>query len=310
MIKIKNNLKIIITGGSGFIGSYLATKLKKEHDVTIFDVKQNVADIDFIEGDVTNLDNVKKSITNCDLVIHLAAALGVVNVERDPVRTLDVNLGGTKNVLDACRANNIKKIMFSSSSEVYGEPVKVPIEETDKVIPITTYGVSKFGAEEYIKAYSKNYGIEYTIFRLFNVYGAMQATDWVLPEFVDKAILNQQISVHGDGSQVRAFCYVSDVADAFQSALTTANGEIINIGNNTSPISIKELGEKIISLTNSKSNIKFIPFEESKRNRTEIMKRIPDIGKAKRVLNYSPKISLDEGIQKIIKYRKEISVSK
>ena len=301
-------MKIIITGGSGFIGSNIATQLKKEHDVTIFDLKKKIPDIDFIEGDVTDLESVKRSITNCDLVIHLAATLGVVNVEQHPVQTLDTNLGGTKNVLEACRTNNIKKIIFSSSSEVYGEPVRVPIKETDNAIPITTYGTSKFVAEEYIKAYSKNYGIQYTIFRLFNVYGLMQATDWVLPEFVDRAISNQPIIVHNDGSQIRAFCYVSDVAAAFQTALETANGEIINIGNNNEPISIKELAEKIIDLTNSKSKIKFVSFGESKRNRTEIMKRIPDIEKAKKTLNYSPKISLDEGIQKVVKYRKEINL--
>ena len=150
-------MKIIITGGSGFIGSNIATQLKKEHDVTIFDLKKKIPDIDFIEGDVTDLESVKRSITNCDLVIHLAATLGVVNVEQHPVQTLDTNLGGTKNVLEACRTNNIKKIIFSSSSEVYGEPVRVPIKETDNAIPITTYGTSKFVAEEYIKAYSKNY---------------------------------------------------------------------------------------------------------------------------------------------------------
>ena len=186
-------MKIIITGGSGFIGSHLAAQLKKEHNVTIFDVKKNVSDIDFIEGDVTNLDSVKNSITDCDLVIHLAASLGVVNVERDPVQTLDINLGGTKNVLEACRTNNIKKIIFSSSSEVYGEPAKIPIKENDPITPITTYGISKLASEEYIKSYSKSYGMQYTIFRLFNVYGAMQDTQWVLPAFVDKAISNKLI---------------------------------------------------------------------------------------------------------------------
>ena len=297
-------MKIIITGGSGFIGSHLAAQLKKEHNVTIFDVKKNVSDIDFIEGDVTNLDSVKNSITDCDLVIHLAASLGVVNVERDPVQTLNINLGGTKNVLEACRINNIKKIIFSSSSEIYGEPTKIPIKENDPITPITTYGISKLASEEYIKSYSKSYGIRYTIFR------AMQDTQWVLPAFVDKAISNKLIDVHSDGSQVRAFCYVSDVADAFQSVLETANGEIINIGNDTDPISIKELAEKIISLTNSQSEIKFVPFEESNRNRTEIMKRIPDINKAKKILNYSPKITLDEGIEKVAKHRQKINSDK
>ena len=303
-------MKIIITGGSGFIGSYLAMQLKQEHDVTIFDVKKNMSDINFIKGDVTNLENVKNSIVNCDLVIHLAAALGVVNVEKDPIQTLNINLGGTKNVLEACRINNIKKIIFSSSSEIYGEPAKIPIKENDPITPITTYGISKLASEEYIKSYSKSYGIQYTIFRLFNVYGAMQDTQWVLPAFVDKAISNKLISIHSDGSQVRAFCYVSDIVDAFQSVLQTANGEIINVGNDSNPISIKELAEKIISLTNSESEIKFIPFEESNRNRTEIMKRIPDINKAKKILNYSPKITLDEGIKKVVKHRKEINSDK
>ena len=303
-------MKIIITGGSGFIGSCLAMQLKQEHDVTIFDVKKNMSDINFIKGDVTNLENVKNSIVNCDLVIHLAAALGVVNVEKDPIQTLNINLGGTKNVLEACRINNIKKIIFSSSSEIYGEPAKIPIKENDPITPITTYGISKLASEEYIKSYSKSYGIQYTIFRLFNVYGDMQDTQWVLPAFVDKAISNKLISIHSDGSQVRAFCYVSDIADAFQSVLQTANGEIINVGNDSNPISIKELAEKIISLTNSESEIKFIPFEESNRNRTEIMKRIPDINKAKKILNYSPKITLDEGIKKVVKHRKEINSDK
>ena len=142
------------------------------------------------------------------------------------------------------------------------------------------------------------------------MYGDMQDTQWVLPAFVDKAISNKLISIHSDGSQVRAFCYVSDIVDAFQSVLQTANGEIINVGNDSNPISIKELAEKIISLTNSESEIKFIPFEESNRNRTEIMKRIPDINKAKKILNYSPKITLDEGIKKVVKHRKEINSDK
>jgi len=206
--------------------------------------------------------------------------------------------------------DDIKKIIFSSSSEIYGEPAKIPIKENDPITPITTYGISKLASEEYIKSYSKSYGIQYTIFRLFNVYGAMQDTQWVLPAFVDKAISNKPISVHSDGSQVRAFCYVSDIANALESALKTANGEIINIGNDTDPISIKELAEKIISLTNSQSKIKFIPFEESNRNRTEIMKRIPDINKAKKILNYSPKITLDEGIEKVAKHRQKINSDK
>ena len=238
-------MKIAITGGSGLIGTELCNLFKQNHDITVLDFKEpKTSDVNFIKIDIENSNEIIDSTKEIDLIIHLAAALGVVETEKNPVKTLDVNAIGTKNVLEACRTNNIKKIIFSSSSEVYGEPVRVPIKETDNAIPITTYGTSKFVAEEYIKAYSKNYGIQYTIFRLFNVYGLMQATDWVLPEFVDRAISNQPIIVHNDGSQIRAFCYVSDVAAAFQTALETANGEIINIGNNNEPISINEIIDK------------------------------------------------------------------
>jgi nucleoside-diphosphate-sugar epimerase len=138
---------------------------------------------------------------------------------------------------------------------------------------------------------------------LFNVYGDEQATDWVLPEFVDKAMKNNDIIIHGDGSQVRSFCHVSDVAEAFSSVLTKADGEIINVGNDTEPISIKGLAEKIILISKSKSSIKFIPFEKSNRNRIEILKRVPSIEKAKRLLGYKPKVSLEEGIIKVINRR-------
>lgn len=299
-------MKIIVTGGSGFIGSNIVRNLSKNHDVTIFDFKKPInIDNEFIQGDIKDSEKVINSIKDYDIVIHLAATLGVINTEENPVLTLDTNMGGTKNVLEACRINKIKKIIFSSSSEVYGEPIKIPMDENDKPIPITTYGISKFAAEEYIKAYSRNYGLQYTIFRLFNVYGDEQAVDWVLPEFVSKAMANESINIHGDGSQIRAFCYVTDISNAFSLALDRANGQLINIGNNNEPISIKELASKIIRLAKSKSTVKFIPFEESKRNRNEIMVRIPNIEKAKKLLCYQPAVSLDEGILKVIKKRRK-----
>ena len=295
-------MKIIVTGGSGFIGSNVVKYLSKNHEVKIFDFKKpNNLDNEFIQGDITDSKHVINSIKDCDVVIHLAATLGVVNTETNPVLTLDTNLGGTINVLEACKINKIKKIIFSSSSEVYGEPLKIPMDEDDKPIPMTTYGVAKFAAEEYIKAYSKTFGLQYTMFRLFNVYGDQQATDWVLPEFVSKAISNKDIVVHGDGLQTRSFCYVTDISNAFSLTLDKANGQLINIGNNHEPITIKELANKIIELSNSKSSVKFIPFEESKRNRSEILIRVPNIEKAKKLLNYEPKISLEEGVLKVIK---------
>jgi UDP-glucose 4-epimerase len=294
-------MNIIITGGSGFIGNNIVETLDKKHNITIFDVnKTHFEDVEFVQGDITDPIAVDAAIKNSDIVIHLAAALGVINTEKNPIETLDVNIFGTKNVLNACKNNHVKKIIFSSSSEIYGEPVKIPIKETDKVMPITNYGVSKLAAEEYIKAYAKNFGIRYTILRLFNVYGEKQRNEWVMSEFVNRAIKNQDIVIHGTGSQIRAFCHVSDASKGFELTLEKGDYETFNIGNDSEPISIKNLAERIISLSNSKSIIKLIPFEKSDRDRNEIMNRAPSIEKAKQILGYQSKMSLDEGIKKII----------
>ena len=251
-------MKIIVTGGSGFIGSSIVDNLSKNHEVKIFDFKKpKNLNNEFLQGDIKNLEEVVNSIKDCDVVIHLAATLGVIHTEKNPVLTLDTNTGGTKNVLEACRINKIKKIIFTSSSEVYGEPIKIPIKETDKVIPITNYGISKLAAEEYIKAYSKKFGIKFTILRLFNVNGEEQQNQWVMSEFVGRAIKNQDVIIHGTGSQVRAFCHVSDAVRCFEIVLEKGDNETFNVGNDTEPISIKELAAILIKKLNSKIKIIF-----------------------------------------------------
>lgn len=299
-------MKIVVTGGAGFIGTDICRLLGKDHEITVFDAQKPKLNLKFKQGDITNIKDVTEALVGCDIVIHLAATLGVVNTEENPIKTLDTNTGGTRNILEACRINDVKKIILSSSSEVYGEPLKIPIEEKDRPIPITTYGVSKLAAEYYTRSYAKVYGIKYTIFRLFNVYGAEQANLWVVPEFVSKAIRNEDITIHGDGSQIRAFCYVSDVSNAFSYALEKGDNELYNIGNGTEPISIKELAQRVISVANSKSSIKFTPFEESKRNRIEIITRAPSTEKAHNDLNYKPKISLTDGLGLVVKRKREL----
>ena len=295
-------MKIAITGGSGLIGTELCKLFKQNHNVTVLDFKEpKISDVNFIKINIENSNEIIDSTKEIDLIIHLAAALGVVETEKNPVKTLDVNAIGTKNVLEACKENKIKKIIFSSSSEIYGEPEHIPIKETDRITPITTYGISKLMAEEYIKSYSRICDLRYTIFRLFNVYGEEQANRWVVPEFVKKIVNDEEVSIHGDGNQVRAFCHVSDIANAFSFALTKGDNEVFNVGNNFEPISIKDLATRIISLTGSKSKIKFISFDDSLRNRREIINRAPDISKAGKMLGYKPTISLDEGLTKVIK---------
>lgn len=295
-------MNIAITGGAGLIGTELCKIFNQEHNVTVLDFKEpKISEINFIKIDIENTQEIIDSTKEMDVIIHLAAALGVIETEKNPVRTLDVNSIGTKNVLEACRTNNIKKIIFSSSSEIYGEPEHIPIKETDRITPITTYGISKLMAEEYIKSYSKAHGINYTIFRLFNVYGEEQANRWVVPEFVKKIVNDGEVTIHGDGNQIRAFCHVSDIANAFSYALEKGDNQIFNIGNNLEPISIKELANRIISLSKSKSQIKFISFDDSSRNRKEIINRAPDISKAMEILEYKPKVTLDDGLTRVIK---------
>lgn len=298
-------MKIGITGGSGFIGTHVINALKTKHDIVVFDrAKPKIEGIKFVSGNIIN-DSTKEVFEKCDAVIHLAAAVGVKITEEDPVLTLDTNILGTKNVLEACRANKIKKIILASSSEVYGEPLKTPIEESDPVIPITNYGASKVAAEEYVKAYSANFGIKYSILRFFNAYGPGQSRDFVMPEFVSKASENEPIVIHGSGSQIRAFCHVSDIANGISLAIDNGDNEIMNIGNDAEPITIFELAKKIVNITNSKSNIQFVPFVDSNRKRRkEIINRIPDIRKARRILSYEPRISLNDGIISVLKGEK------
>ena len=290
-------MRIGITGGSGFIGTHIANVLKSKYEVVIFDrLKPKIEDIEFIEGNIID-DSIQKAFEDCDVVIHLAAAVGVKITEEDPILTLNTNILGTKNVLEACKSNNVKKIILASSSEVYGEPLKIPIEESDPAIPITSYGISKIAAEEYVKAYAVSFGLKYTILRFFNVYGPGQSKDFVIPEFVSNASKNNPILIHGSGSQIRSFCHISDISKGVSLSIEKGDNEIINIGNANEPITISELAKKIIGITNSKSSIQFVPFTDSNRRRQkEIINRIPSIKKAESMLSYKPKISLNDGI--------------
>jgi len=293
-------MKILITGGSGFIGNHLTSVLSKKHQVSVLDINSSNVDTPFIKADIHNLSEIRDAVKDFDVVIHLAALVGVENSENDPIKTLDFNINGTRNILDACVSNNIGKIIFSSSSEIYGQPLSVPINESDPKIPITTYGISKLAAEEYVKSYSKKHGINYTILRFFNVYGPNQSLNFVMSRFINLALQHKPITIHGDGKQIRAFCHIEDIVRAIGLVLEDGNNEIFNIGNSSEPICIKDLSQKIISMTNSKSEQVFVPFEKSNRNRNEILTRIPVIDKAKNLINYSPKISLDVGIQSMI----------
>ncbi|MBN18980.1 MAG: NAD-dependent dehydratase [Chloroflexi bacterium] len=294
-------MKIAITGGSGFIGTNLSSLLKSQHDILILDrIPSKIQDVDFTECDLLDSKKLSDVLEGFDIVIHLAAAVGVKLTEEEPLHTLNLNIQGTQNILESCKKNHVKKIIFASSSEIYGEAIHIPIKETDTPMPITNYGVSKITGEEYVKAYSKAHSIKYSILRFFNAYGPGQSNSFVMSEFVFKAIANKTITIHGNGEQLRAFCHISDIVNGISLCLDKGDNEIFNIGNNTEPVTIFELAKTIKKITNSKSEITFLPFEDTERKRTsEIMKRIPDITKAQNILGYNPRISLNEGIKTI-----------
>ena len=296
-------MKIAITGGSGFIGTNLASLLKKEHDILILDKSQpKIQDVDFIECDLLESEKISSVLENFDIVIHLAAAVGVKLTEENPLHTLNLNIKGTQNILESCKQNNVKKIIFASSSEIYGEAVHVPIKETDPPMPITNYGVTKITGEEYVKAFAKISPIKYSILRFFNAYGPGQSTSFVMSQFISKAISNEPITIHSSGEQLRAFCHVSDIINGISLCLKNGDNQIFNIGNDKEPITIFDLAKCIKTITKSESEIIFLPFENTERKRTlEIMKRIPDIKKAQDILGYNPQISLNEGIKSIFK---------
>ncbi len=306
-------MKILVTGGYGMIGSHMAEKLLSlGHDVKVLDLHEQAhrakhmpKGIEISHGNILNMDDVEKTSKGCEMVVHMAAMLGVGNVEKNQVKALDVDLLGTRNVLEACRKNNVKKILFTSSSEVYGEPQKVPISETDMLVPRSSYGIAKLASEEYIKSFYKAYGLKYTIVRYFNVYGPRQSLDFVLPKFVKLALDKKPITLYGDGRQVRAFNHVLNAVDGTSLALFKSDNEIFNIGDDREPVTMKELAERIVRHTCSESKIEIIPMEKSDRSADrEIYKRIPDISKTRKMLGYEPKISLDEGIKTVINYLK------
>tara|TARA_B100000029_G_scaffold479742_1_gene527077 strand:- start:3728 stop:4669 length:942 start_codon:yes stop_codon:yes gene_type:complete len=294
-------MKILITGGAGFIGSHLTKLLSVDNDVIIYDIKPSKQkNVKSIVGDVNNFQKNFEYSEDIDIVIHLAASVGVENTETDPIMTMNSNILGTKNVLEFCKNNNVKKIILASSSEVYGEPIKIPIEESQTPIPITTYGISKLASEEYVKSYAKMHGLKYSILRFFNVVGPNQSRRFVLPEFINNALANKPLLIHGEGSQIRAFCHISDICQGIKKAISDGDGEIINIGNDLEPITIENLAKKVISKLDSTSQIEYIPFENSGRKRDkEILTRFPSIQKAKKLLQYQPKINLEKIISDI-----------
>lgn len=299
---------ILVTGGAGFIGSALLKKLAENPQNELVAVdnlltgsqsRLNKTDnIRFIKADVNNYMEIASIFHRFrfDYVFHYAAVVGVKRTLENPVLVLE-DLSGIKNILNLCKNTGVKRIFFSSSSEVYGEPVELP--QNEHTTPLNSrlpYAIVKNVGEAFLKSYQQEFGLNYTVFRFFNTYGPLQSKDFVVSKFIAAALKNQDITIYGDGSQSRTFCFVDDNVDACVSAFEQDEyiNDVVNIGSDKE-YSVLELAENIIEVSNSKSKITFLPpLEEG-----DMSRRLPDTAKMLKLLNREP-ISLKEGLKQIL----------
>lgn len=316
-------MDFLITGGAGFVGSHLADELLREgHRVFVLDNLStgSIANIAHLKANprfhytidtVTNEPVLAELIDQCDIVFHLAAAVGVKLIVEAPVHTIETNVHGTEVVLK--HANKKKKlVLIASTSEVYGKSTSVPFHEDDDLVLGPTpkhrwaYACSKAIDEFLALAYWKEKKLPVVIARLFNTVGPRQTGQYgmVIPNFVRQAIAGQPITVFGDGSQTRSFTYVGDVVCALAALVKepAAVGQVFNIGN-TEEISIRDLAERVKKLAGSASPIVTIPYDQAYEAGFEDMpRRVPDIGKIHALIGYQPRVNLDEILTRVIEY--------
>jgi UDP-glucose 4-epimerase len=301
---------ILVTGGAGFIPSCIAEKLaeNKENHLVLVDnfltghpskipVSKN-NNIKFIKCDVNNFADISSVFYayKFDYVFHYAAMVGVKRTQENPVSVLD-DISGIKNVLMLCKNTGVKRIYFSSSSEVYGEPVEFP--QNEHTTPLNSrlpYAIVKNVGEAYLKSFKQEYDLDYTIFRFFNTFGPKQSKDFVISKFIAAALKNNDITIYGDGSQTRTFCFVDDNIEATTNAFYQNKfvNDVVNIGGDTE-MPILEVAKLIIKLTNSQSKIVHLPPLKD----GDMTRRRPDTAKMKQLLNREP-LTLEEGLKKLL----------
>lgn len=302
--------KILITGGAGFIGSALAEKLleNKDNFVVVVDNlstgnKKKLPVFNnngtFIKLDVNSRQSLSEVMLSYkfDYVFHYAAVVGVKNTLENPINVLN-DIEGIKNILELSKNTGVKRVFFSSSSEIYGEPVEYP--QNENTTPLNSrlpYAIVKNVGEAFYRSYLKEYNLNFTIFRFFNTYGPKQSKNFVISKFIYNALKNNDITIYGDGKQTRTFCYIDDNIEACTNAFYQNKfiNDVVNIGGNVE-IPILELAKKIIKITDSKSKIIFAPALEE----GDMRGRRPDITKMK-TLHPNKLIDLETGIKKLLK---------
>lgn len=304
---MKNQYKnVLVTGGSGFLASHLITDLtKKGYKVTIIDVhKPNVKNVNFVMSDFSNANIMKPLLEKTDVVFHLAAIVGVDKCRLNPNDVIKTNYKDTKKFIKLCEKTKVKKFIFTSSSEVYGNSPNAPFKESDNLHPVSIYGKTKVLIEKHLKIIANRNNMKIGIVRLFNVYGPHQKDNFVIPIFLTLAIKNKNLPLVGNGNQIRCFTYVKDVVEGIVRMLEydETNYEIINIGRKHES-TIKDLAFLILKLIpQSKSKLIYKPYGKSgiRELSLEVERRIPSVEKAKALLGFEAKTSLEEGINDML----------
>lgn len=313
--------RIFITGGAGFIGTALVGRIADANEVVVFDnLSRNSLskspfrahrNVKLIEGDVLDIAALRRSMAGAQIVVHCAGIAGIDTVIKSPVRTMQVNMIGSANVLEvAAEMRAITRVVCFSTSEVFGQTALNSSEGDKTIIGAVgearwTYAVSKLAEEHLAIAYFKERELPCAVVRPFNIYGPGQIGDGALKTFVQRALRNDTIQIHGDGTQIRAWCFVDDMVDGVLLAMAhpLAIGESFNIGNARSVETIFGLANTVIRVLKSSSEIEFV-----RRDQADIELRIPKVEKARRLLGFEAKVGLEQGIlQTAAYYRSELA---
>jgi UDP-glucose 4-epimerase len=308
---------VVVTGGAGFVGSNVVRHLlKHDYKVIVLDdfytgddknLPLNDPRLEVVRGSVTDYDLVRDVVKGINVVLHLAARNIIVST-KNPREDYEVNIGGTLNVLLAVREMKVKRLVYSSSTSVYGNPRYLPINEDDATNMLSPYAVSKFAGENYCKAFYESYGISTAVVRYSNVYGPWQRPDnpycGVIAKFFDSAMKGDGIRIHGDGEQTRDFTYVDDAVEATLLAAFSekADGQVYNVGTGRE-IAINQLARLIIEVTEAKTEPTYI----DRRDIDNIRRRVVNIEKIRRELRWVPSFTIEQGLRRTYEWLKENS---
>jgi len=302
-------MKSLVTGGAGFIGSHLVDRLVSlGHEVVVLDnfrrgnklLKETIARIELIEGDVREETTVARAVDDCDIVFHLAAVLGVDVVADNPVETMETEVLGARNVAAAAVANDSRKIIYASTSGVYGKAaIEQSVNEEFAVSPSSSYSIAKRYNEIYLQSLYEEKDVQSVSLRFFNVYGPRQDTRMVIPRFIEQAKADNHITVYGTGNQTRDFTHIDDVVEAAVRVADCVDGcEIINVSRNAE-CSIRQLAETIVELCDSRSEIKYIDAPQARYD-FEVARRCGSSAKLERLTGFLPATALEAGLRTIL----------